>query len=62
MVIASGNHFWLDAVLGLATAALAVGVATLLARVNPDWSFGPRRRGERAGELEGQTQPEAAPA
>ena len=62
VVVASGNHFWLDAVLGLATAALAVGVATLLARVNPDWSFDPRRRGERAGELEGQTQPEAAPA
>lgn len=62
VVVASGNHFWLDAVLGLATAALAVGVATLLARVNPDWSFDPRRRGGRAGELEGQTQPEAAPA
>ena len=62
VVVASGNHFWLDAVLGLATAALAVGAATLLARLNPDWSFDPGRRGERAGELEGQAQPEAAPA
>jgi PAP2 superfamily len=57
VVVASGNHFWLDAVFGLFTAALALGVAAALARVRPDWSFGPLRRGAR-GELE----PEVAPA
>jgi hypothetical protein len=62
VVVASGNHFWLDAVLGLATAALAVGVATLLARVNPDWSFAPRPAAAPAGELEPRPEPEAAPA
>jgi PAP2 superfamily len=58
VVIASGNHFWLDAVFGLIAAALAFGVAALLARVNPRWSFEPVRR--RAGELE--PGPEIAPA
>jgi hypothetical protein len=57
VVIASGNHFWLDAVFGLVTAGLALGVATALARLRPDWSFRPLRRGAR-GELE----PEVAPA
>jgi hypothetical protein len=60
VVVASGNHFWLDALLGLVTAALAVGVATLLARLHPEWSFRPDRGGRPAGELE--PQPEAAPA
>jgi len=62
VVIASGNHFWLDALFGLLTAALSTGVAMLLARVNPDWSFGPFRRTAPAGELEPQPEPEAAPA
>jgi membrane-associated phospholipid phosphatase len=62
VVVASGNHFWLDAVLGLLTAALAVGVATVLARINPDWSFGPFSRRVRTGEIEPQPEPEAAPA
>jgi hypothetical protein len=62
VVVASGNHFWLDAVLGVLTAALAVGVATLLARVNPDWSFDPRRPRAPAAELDPQPEPEAAPA
>ena len=62
VVVASGNHFWLDAVFGLLTAALAAGTALLLARLNPDWSFGPIRRAEPAGELEPQPEPEAAPA
>jgi hypothetical protein len=57
VVIASGNHFWLDAVFGFVTAALALAVAAALARLRPDWSFGPLRRGAR-GELE----PEVAPA
>lgn len=62
VVVASGNHFWLDAVLGLATAAAAAGVAMLLARLNPEWSLGPRRRRSEAGEIEGRPEPEAAPA
>jgi PAP2 superfamily len=57
VVIASGNHFWLDAVFGLVTAGLALVIATALARLRPDWSFGPLRPGGR-GELE----PEVAPA
>lgn len=62
VVVASGNHFWLDAVLGLVTAALAVGVATLLGRVNPGWSFRPRARRPDTGEIEAQPAPEAVPA
>lgn len=62
VVVASGNHFWLDAVFGLAIAALAVGAALLLARLNPDWSFGTTRTRTRAGDLEPQPKPEAAPA
>jgi membrane-associated phospholipid phosphatase len=62
VVVASGNHFFLDAVLGLLTAALAAGVATLLGRLNPDWAFGEGPPPERAGELERQPEPEVAPA
>jgi PAP2 superfamily protein len=62
VVVASGNHFWLDAVLGLMTAALATGAAVLLARLNPDWSFGPQRPETPAGELEPRSKPEVAPA
>src|SRR5262249_45023018 len=39
VVVASGNHYWLDAVFGVATAAVAVGVALLLGRLHPDWAF-----------------------
>jgi membrane-associated phospholipid phosphatase len=39
VVVASGNHFWLDAVFGAGTAALAAGVAILLGSVRPEWSF-----------------------
>ena len=62
VVVASGNHFWLDAAFGLITAAVATGVAILLARLNPDWSFGESPRSVRSGELEPQPEPEAAPA
>jgi hypothetical protein len=62
VVIASGNHFWLDAVLGLLTAALATGVAMLLARLHSDWSFGSATRSAPTGDLEPQPEPEAAPA
>jgi len=62
VVVASGNHFWLDAVFGLLTAALAVGAAMLLARLNPDWSFGSTTRSAPTGDLEPQPEPEVAPA
>ena len=62
VVVASGNHFWLDAVFGLLTAALAVGAAMLLARLNSDWSFGSATRSAPTGDLEPQPEPEAAPA
>jgi membrane-associated phospholipid phosphatase len=62
VVVASGNHFWLDAVFGLMTAALAVGAAMLLARLNSDWSFGSATRSAPTGDLEPQPEPEAAPA
>ena len=62
VVVASGNHFWLDAAFGLITAALAVGAAALLARVNPDWSFGAWRGRAPAAELDPQPEPEVAPA
>ena len=62
VVVASGNHFWLDAVFGLLTATLATGVAMLLARLNPDWSFGSASRSLPTGDLEPQAEPEAAPA
>jgi hypothetical protein len=62
VVVASGNHFWLDAALGLVCAALAVGVAMLLARLNSDWSFGSATRSAPTGDLEPQPEPEAAPA
>jgi hypothetical protein len=39
VVVASGNHYWLDAVFGAMTAVAAAGVALLLARLRPDWSF-----------------------
>jgi PAP2 superfamily len=62
VVVASGNHFWLDAAFGLLTAAAATCVAILLARLNPDWTFGESSRRVRSGELEPRPEPEAAPA
>jgi hypothetical protein len=62
VVVASGNHFWLDAAFGLATAALAVGTATLLGRLNPAWAFQATDRASAAPEIEPEPQPEAAPA
>ena len=59
VVVASGNHFWLDAVFGAVCAALAVGVAILLGRLRPQWAFRPAsgevsaQRGRGAGEHEG---------
>lgn len=62
VVVSSGNHFVLDVLFGVLTAAASVGVATLLARLNPDWAFRPALRAEGAGQLEREPQPEAAPA
>lgn len=40
VVVATGNHFWLDAAFGALIAALALGAATLLARRHPStWSL-----------------------
>jgi hypothetical protein len=38
-VVATGNHWWIDGLFGVATTAAAAGVAVLLARLNPSWSF-----------------------
>jgi hypothetical protein len=62
VVVASGNHFWLDAALRLVTAAAAAGVAIGLAHLNPDWSFAPLRQRGRSAEIEPRPEPEAAPA
>ena len=40
VVVASGNHFWLDALAGAVVAGAAAGIALLAARLNPDWTFG----------------------
>ena len=45
VVISTGNHFWLDAVLGAAAAATSAWAANLMARARPEaWSFRPMRR------------------
>jgi hypothetical protein len=62
VVVASGNHYWLDAFFGLLTAAAACGVALLLARVNPDWSFAGLRRSPPPATAEREPEPEVAPA
>jgi membrane-associated phospholipid phosphatase len=60
VVMATGNHFWLDAVFGAATAAAAAGIAMLLARLRPDWSFGSDRESVSVPAPEPEV--EAAPA
>jgi hypothetical protein len=62
VVVASGNHFWLDAVLGLLAAMASVGVAILLSRLNPKWSFARFSRRVPTGEIERQPEPKVAPA
>lgn len=47
VVVASGNHFWVDGLFGLFTAAAAAAVAILLGRAHPDWAFEPGERGGR---------------
>jgi hypothetical protein len=50
VVIATANHWWLDALLGAATAAAAaLGAQALLARARPDaWGWDPAPRAVRA--------------
>jgi membrane-associated phospholipid phosphatase len=60
VVVASGNHFWLDALLGAFTAAAAAGVAILLGRLHPDWSFRPETPSAEAAGVAPRA--EAAPA
>jgi PAP2 superfamily len=43
-IVATANHFWLDAILGLALAVLAFGVAWLVERQRPTLPAGARRR------------------
>jgi PAP2 superfamily protein len=62
VVVASGNHYWLDAALGLVTAGLAIGVSVLLGRLNPDWAFTQAGRRSPESGIEPQPEPEAAPA
>lgn len=62
VVVASGNHYWLDAVFGAIAAAGAAGAALLLARVNPAWAFRRDEETEPAAAPESEPEPEAAPA
>jgi membrane-associated phospholipid phosphatase len=48
VVVASGNHFWLDALFGAVTAAAAAGIGILIGRRKPDWAFGAPARVEGA--------------
>jgi hypothetical protein len=43
-IVATGNHFWLDAVLGATTAAVSLGVAWLIESVHPTLPDSARRR------------------
>jgi membrane-associated phospholipid phosphatase len=60
VVVASGNHFWIDALFGAMVAAAAAGVATLLGRLNPAWAF--RREPEGAVAPAVEPEIEAVPA
>jgi hypothetical protein len=60
VVVASGNHFWLDAVFGAVTAAAAAAVAILLGRLHPEWAFSPAA--ERLRVQPPEPEPEAAVA
>jgi membrane-associated phospholipid phosphatase len=60
VVVASGNHFWLDALFGAMVAAAAAGIAVALSRLVPDWSF--RRDADRVPVRAPEPEVEAAPA
>ncbi len=61
IVVATGNHFWLDAAAGVLVAALALATALGLAALRPErWSF--RGEGSEAPRAEPEPEPEAAVA
>ena len=61
VVVATGNHFWIDGSFGALAAALAAGCALALSRLRPErWSFHPRLGGEPVGARRPEV--EAAPA
>jgi hypothetical protein len=62
VVVATGNHFWLDALFGAMAAALAAGAALTLARLRPDWAFGGGRTKTGEAEHRGAVQPHAGEA
>jgi hypothetical protein len=63
VVVASGNHFWLDAVFGAVAAAAAAAVAVLLGRLRPEWAFSPAAKRLHVGRPETpEPEPEAAVA
>jgi membrane-associated phospholipid phosphatase len=43
VVIVTGNHFWLDALLGALVAAVSAVGAQLMLQLHPAWAFTPRR-------------------
>lgn len=61
IVVATGNHYWIDALFGVIIAAAAAAVAVLLGRLHPDWALrgGPDTKAE-AMAIEPEA--EAAPA
>jgi len=63
VVVASGNHFWLDAVFGAVTAAAAAAAAVLLGRLRPEWAFSPAAKRLHVGRPDSpEPEPEAAVA
>jgi membrane-associated phospholipid phosphatase len=58
-VLATGNHYWLDALAGALVAAASAGVAVALGRMRPEWSFHGRPRivGRTRDDLEAGTVP-----
>jgi hypothetical protein len=43
-IVATGNHFWLDAILGACLAGVAVGVAWTIERFHPTLPASTRHR------------------
>jgi membrane-associated phospholipid phosphatase len=39
IVVASGNHYWIDGLFGAIVAGAAAAIAYGLGRLNPDWAF-----------------------
>lgn len=61
VVVATGNHFWIDGTFGAVAAALACACALALSRFRPErWSFHPRLGGQPV--KAGAPEVEAAPA